>query len=281
MTASDLTAAERKAIRRLLEFPRFELIPLDGAIEHAAFLPDGAEVSVTSSPGRTLEDTLDFCAALADLGYRPVPHLAAHMTRDIRHVAALLTRMAKLEIEDALVIGGDGAVTGDFCDAVALLRAMEDIGHDLRIDIAAYPEGHPAFGRDVASASLIEKQPHAHRMVTQLCFDGGAIVRWLDSARVAGIMLPAVVGLAGVGDRLRLMRIATRIGVGDSARFLSKHRGLVRAFVRPGRYSPESVLEGLISSFADETAGVTGVHIYTFNQVAATERWRHSYLESL
>jgi methylenetetrahydrofolate reductase (NADPH) len=47
----------------------------------------------------------------------------------------------------------------------------------------------------------------------------------------------------------------------------------------PGGYSPDRLLEGLIPSLADHESNIQGLHIYTFNEVEATETWRREMLE--
>ena len=45
-----------------------------------------------------------------------------------------------------------------------------------------------------------------------------------------------------------------------------------------GVYRPTGLLEKLAPLIADPTADIIGLHIYTFNQAAATEEWRLRYL---
>ncbi|MDX6366309.1 MAG: methylenetetrahydrofolate reductase, partial [Nocardioidaceae bacterium] len=46
----------------------------------------------------------------------------------------------------------------------------------------------------------------------------------------------------------------------------------------PGGYSPERFLQKSVGFLADETMNVTGLHVFTFNQVAETETWRQQLL---
>ena len=277
-----LTTEQRAAIRKLLEHPKFEIIPMKNAIAQSEHLPEGATVSVTASPAKTLEDTLDLAAELADRGHRVIPHLSARMVRDRGHLESLLARIAVLGFRDVFVIGGDAEHPGEFFDAGALLRAIADVGAEFdSVGIGSYPEGHHVFDEDTARRALHDKRPFADYMTTQMCFDADAICTWLRAMRADGITLPVQIGLAGVAERLKLLRISARIGVGQSMKFLSRHRGLLRSFVDPGGYSPDELLEDLAPILVDQEAAVTGVHIYTFNQIDTTERWRHQYLESL
>ena len=48
-----------------------------------------------------------------------------------------------------------------------------------------------------------------------------------------------------------------------------------------GFYRPDGLLEGLAPHVADPAAGIVDLHLYTFNAVEATERWRRRYLIAL
>lgn len=281
MDLTDLSPTATAAIARLLGEPLFEVIPLSNISEQAGHLPAGARVSVTASPNKTLDDSLDLAADLTDRGFRVTPHLSAHMTRDMAHLEHLLDRIEAIGLTTAFVVGGDATDSGGFHDGLALLEGMRRIGHNLTLGIPAYPEGHPDIPDHVLAESLASKQPHAVWMTSQMCFDGDAVRKWLDSARASGIQLPLVLGLPGVADRLKLLRISSRIGVGRSLSFLRKNTGLMSAFVRPGGYDPAELLGELGDYLADPVAAITGVHIYTFNQCDTTEAWRQQVLEAL
>ncbi len=279
---SGLTVEGRAALRRILEHPKFEVLPLKNVLGQVRHLPDGARVSVTASPTKTLEDTLDLAAELRMRGFDVVPHLSARMTHDRDHLGALLGRMEDLEISRVFLVGGDAPQRGVFPDGYSVLRAMDDLGHHLtEIGVPSYPEGHAVIPDDNLRAALHDKQPHASYMTTQMCFDGQAIVDFVAASRADGISLPVRIGIPGVADRLRLLKISTRIGVGQSVRFLSKNRGLVSRFIKPGGYAPEELLESLGQAWCDPEASIIGVHIYTFNQCETTERWRQEYLATL
>jgi len=48
-----------------------------------------------------------------------------------------------------------------------------------------------------------------------------------------------------------------------------------------GFYKPTGFVEELAPLIGDEAARVTGLHLYTFNAVEATESWRQGMLASL
>jgi len=272
----------RDAIRRVLANPIFELIPLKNVIADASHLPQGATVSVTASPAKGMEATMDLCEELSEMGFDVVPHLSARLTEDRQELETILERSRSLQMTRAFVVGGDAADPGEFLDGYSLLSAMQEIGHPFsEIGIPSYPEGHAEIPDDALDQALLDKQPFADSMTTQMCFSGEAIEGWAKRQRAAGVTLPLILGMPGVADRMRLLKISARIGVGDSLRFLRKNTGAAAKFVMPGGYNPAELLEEVGSTLDDPEMDVTGVHVYTFNSCEATEEWRLGYLEEL
>jgi methylenetetrahydrofolate reductase (NADPH) len=99
--------------------------------------------------------------------------------------------------------------------------------------------------------------------------------------RSRGITLPLLVGLPGPIDRTKLLGMATKIGVGESTRFLAKNKRLFAGLAAPGGFTGERFLEQVASAVAPPTALVEGLHVFTFNQIAETEAWRTSMIERL
>lgn len=279
---ADLPSDQRAAIVALLRAPTFELIPLKNAHEQAAFLPDGSLVSVTASPAKGIEATVELAEQLASVGHRPVVHLSARMIRDRAHLRTLLDRLAAGGLDRAFVVGGDADEPGEFRDALSLLRAMAEMGHALReIGIGCYPDGHPDIPDDALVGALHAKAPYASYMTTQMCFDPRKIGGFIAARRSEGIALPVHLGLPGVAEVAKLALISARIGVKDSKRFMRKNVRLVGQLVRPGGYRPDGLLESLGATLADPSAKVDDLHVYTFNQVETTEEWRRGYLRAL
>jgi methylenetetrahydrofolate reductase (NADPH) len=276
------TSESRDAIVRIHEDPVFELLPLKSAADQIAFLPPGALVSVTSSPAKGLMATVEFAEALAEQGFRVVPHIAARMVRDRAQLAEIKSRLAAAGIDRLFVPGGDATEPGEFADGLALLRALADAGHLFReIGVPCYPEGHASIPDEALLASLRAKAEIATYMTSQLCYNPEAIGTWLGARRAEGIVLPLNIGLPGVAPLAKLIQISARIGVSDSRRFLAKNTGLVARVLRPGGFKPDGLLDGIGPIAADPVAGVRTIHLYTFNQVASTEAWRRRYLERL
>jgi len=278
-----ISASGTEALARLLSAPTFELVPLKNAMDHAAFLPPGARVSVTASPIKGMEATVALCEQLQVAGFRAVPHVSARMVRDRVHLRSLVARLQGAGIDRAFIVGGDAKTHGSYADGLSLLREMNEIGHSLaEIGIPCYPQGHPFIGDGPLLDSLREKATYASYMTTQLCFDPGAIASWLAARRSEGMSLPAHIGVPGVTDPYRLLAISARIGVVDTHRFLTKNIRFVARLVRSGGFfKPDALLEGLASHVAENGAGISDLHLYTFNAVEPTESWRRGYLASL
>ncbi|WP_020501337.1 methylenetetrahydrofolate reductase [Sciscionella marina] len=270
MTESLTRAGKRRVQAALLAAPRYEVMPLRGALDKAAELPPGATVTVTSSPSRGVLETIELAESLGALGFDAVPHLAARLVTDGAELADLLDRIAAAGIRDVFVVGGDGArPLGEFENGLDLLRAMAELGkRPPRVGVPSYPDGHHAMSFTGMLDALEAKQEYADYTVTQLCFDADLVCRFAESARSRGIRLPIIAGVPGVVDPRKLLRVSMRIGVGDSVRFVRGNRSVAGKLLRPGGYRPDSLVRKLGAHGA-----ITGLHVYTFNHIGPTVRW--------
>ena len=278
----DLDTGERaRAVATLLRRPLFELIPLRDAIERAEALPAGAATTVTASPSHGIEATISLCEALIARGHDATPHLAAHMFRDRQHLQDVLDRCRRAGMSSAFVIGGDAKDRGELHDGLALLRAMQELGNPFTsVGVAGYPEGHPAIPEERLIDALLAKQEHATHVTTQMTFDGDAISSWIGRIRDAGVTLPVHVGVPGAVKVRRLVRIAARIGVGGSLRYLRKNQQLIQLLFRR-TFTADRLLRSLGPLLTDPEANIAGLHLFTFNQVEETVAWQRRLLEEL
>ena len=169
----------------------YEVIPLKSLPEAIQQLPNNARVSVTASPVKPLEDTLDVCAELLDLGHRPIPHLAARKVTDASHMRSIAARIKQLGLSEIFCIAGDAQDAGEYPDAMSLLRPLLDItaGEISAVGVSSYPDGHAFIDDSALHQALIEKQElfeeaevkgHAS---TQMCFSTNTIRSWLTTQR--------------------------------------------------------------------------------------------------
>jgi methylenetetrahydrofolate reductase (NADPH) len=277
-----LEAYQVEAMRQALLHPKYELIPLKNVLDQSEFLPEGATVSVTASPQKGMMETVDLTLELKRRGFDPIPHISARLTSDRTELQEILRRLDHGEVHKAFVVGGDGTDHGEFFDGLALLDAMEEIGHGLtEIGIPGYPEGHHIVDTPTITRALHDKLPYASYVTSQMCFVPDAISGWVRGLRESGVGLGLYIGIPGVAELTKLISLSIRIGVGPSARFLSKNKSLAGRLVRPGGYSPDDLIVGLAPLLADPVANVLGFHVYTFNRVETTEEWRMEMLTAL
>lgn len=271
-----VVAPAQSALARVLVDPTFELIPLKSAVEQASHIPAGRTVSITASPSHTIEATVELAVALEQAGLRAIPHLSARMIRDRAHLATILDRLADGGVDRAFVVGGDTDEPGEFLDGLSLLRAMADLGKlPAELGCPCYPQGHPFIPDDALLQALCDKAELVQYMTTQLCFDPKAIASFIVARRAEGIDLPVKLGVPGVAEIPKLLSISARIGVKGASKFVLKNAGFVGALLRSGGiYRPTQLMRQLAPLIADPDANVLGLHMYTFNNVGATEEWR-------
>jgi methylenetetrahydrofolate reductase (NADPH) len=273
-----------KAAGHLLSRPRFEVIPANSVEDLVLeWVPREVTVTVTASPRKGLEATLALAERLCGHGYRVVPHLSARLVVDDAHLSEIVARLIGCGVEDIFVPAGDAdRPLGRFESALALLRELDGLGRPFaHIGITGYPESHPEISDDVTVQAMWDKRQYATYIVSNLCFDAATVRRWIRRVRARGVDLPLYFGLAGPVDRARLLKVATKIGVGESARFLSGHAGWFLRMGAPGGYNPSRLLDRTGGALVDPVSIVEGIHVFTFNQIRQSEQWRESVLAAL
>ena len=118
---------------RLLENTRYEVLPTasieDKVLEH---VPVERTITVTASPSKGLEPTLDLAERLTGHGYVAVPHLAARMVRDRAELIEISERLTGKGITRVFVPGGDASPAGAYPDAFSLLEDLAAIGRPFK-----------------------------------------------------------------------------------------------------------------------------------------------------
>ena len=266
-----------------LRHARFEVLPLEGIEEQVlAHLGTDAKITVTASPRRGLEATVELTERLTAAGYATVPHISARLVRDRAHLTELIDRLHAGGVRELFVLAGDLVEpAGEFPGAVALLEAMgaRRAGFDA-IGITGYPESHHLISDEETIRAMFAKAPMATYIVSQLCFDAATIAAWIAEVRRRGTDLPIWIGVPGKVPHAKLLRVSMKIGLGESARFLSHHRNWIsRLVIR--QFKPDRLVRELTPCATDPAARVAGFHLYTFNEVARTERWRRATLARL
>ena len=153
--------AELRYRHDLIRGMHYELVPVNSVDDAIAALPAGTTVSVTCSPVKGIDATLEMTARLRALGHRAVPHLAARMVESPDHVTRIGQWLRTEGVDEIFVVGGDAdPPIGPFADALTFLRALLETDPGVRtVGVTAYPDGHPAIAPEVLDEARISVQP--------------------------------------------------------------------------------------------------------------------------
>lgn len=271
-------------LRTLLTTARYEILPTAGIVERVEeYVAPGREITITASTGLTLEATLSTAEQLQALGFRAVPHLAARMIHGRPELTEIVDRLAEAGVDRVFVPAGDATPpAGGYVGAHDLLIDLSSMAAPIQhLGVSAYPESHPVIPDDVTIQAMWDKRDYATHLVSNLCFDPSVVASWLARVRSRGIELPLILGIAGKVELGKLARVASKIGVGESTRFLRKNTATFTRMAKPGGYNPRKFLDKLAPVLDDPAMGVAGLHIYTFNQIKDTEVWRRKQVAAL
>ncbi|HKW58552.1 MAG TPA: methylenetetrahydrofolate reductase [Candidatus Dormibacteraeota bacterium] len=275
-----LRAEKGSTLALFLRTARYEVLPTEGVTDLvAARVPREVVIAVTASPRRGMRATVDVAARLAELGYHAVPHLSARLIRDEAELAGIVRHLKSAGITEVFVVAGDAPhPAGQFADSLSLIQALPPDHGFADIGVTGYPESHPFIDDDVTIQAMWDKRRVATYIVSNMSFDPETVKRWVERVRRRGVELPIYIGMAGVANPVRLLRVSTKIGVADAARFLRGHPSWVARMFRPGGYEPGRFLGAVMDGIAAPERRVAGLHVFTFNEIEPTERWRQEML---
>jgi methylenetetrahydrofolate reductase (NADPH) len=266
-------------LRTLVSGMRFEVLPLQGALARASRLPPGSQIAITADPDQGMEPTIELAVALAQAGFDVIPHLAAQMISDRADLVGVVERLEAVGIDSALVVGGVSDTPGEYSTAHELLEAIVDLDGPLQVfGIGGYPEGHHVIPDAAIDEAMEDKAPRAAWITTQICFDVERLEEWIRRQQAAGINVPIWVGVPGVADLTGLMSLGMRIGAGRSLDFMFQHPRLVTRLLRPGGRKASQLVQQIGELATDPELNIAGLHVFTYNQIRAAQRWRQGLL---
>lgn len=271
------------ARHRLIANARYEVVPLKSLHGQIPHLPAGSSVSVTCSPTKGIEPTLELSAELNGAGHHAVPHIAARLVEGREHVEKIAARLNEHEISEIFVVGGDPDPIGPYRDGLSLMRDLLPLCQSVRtVGVPAYPDHHTVIPDAALDEALLAKQAMITEMglvgfaSTQMCFNAKTIEHWLRRQRDRGMNLPIHLGVPGVVERTKLLSLGTRLGIGSSLRYLRKNSGAIVRMFSPSSYDPNKLIAPM-SRHADEL-GITALHVFTFNSIESTAAWQRKSL---
>jgi methylenetetrahydrofolate reductase (NADPH) len=271
------------ARHRLIASARYEVVPLKSLHDHIPHLPAGCSVSVTCSPTKGIEPTLELSAELNGAGHHAVPHIAARLVEGREHVEKIAARLNEHGITEIFVVGGDPDPIGPYADGLSLMRVLLPLCQTVRtVGVPAYPDHHTVIPDAALDEALLAKQSLIRELglegfaSTQMCFNAKTIENWLRRQRERGMDLPIHLGVPGAVDRTKLLSLGTRLGIGSSLRYLRKNSGAILRMFSPARYDPNKLISPM-SRHADEL-GISALHVFTFNSIESTAAWQRKSL---
>ncbi|MBT0772915.1 methylenetetrahydrofolate reductase [Kineosporia sp. J2-2] len=275
-------------IRTLLAGHSLEMTGKDvpHLIEARDSIPPGTRINVTFLENEDLPVRVEAARTVRESGFVPVPHLSA---RRLASPAALEEYLGALReagaCDQVFAVGGDPAVPhGPYPDALSIIRSGLLERHGVRhVSIAGYPEGHPGipdaelWAALTAKAAALREQQLDGAIITQFGFDVDPVLTWIERVRALGVTLPVRVGVPGPAGIRRLVRYATRFGVGTSAGIARKYGFSITNLI--GTAGPDVFLAELAGRLDAGRHGEVGVHFYTFGGIGATSRWIKDFQE--
>lgn len=223
--------------------------------------------------GSTREKTLATVTAIAAAGHAAAPHLSCvGSTRE--GIAEILATYRAQKIDRIVALRGDlpsgSAAAGEFRYASELVSFIRETqGPDWHIEVASYPEYHPAqryAARDLQH--YVDKiKAGADASITQFFFNPDAYFHFVEATRKLGAEAPVVPGIMPFHNYAKIAQFAQRDGIEIPRWVALKMEGYmddaasVRAF---GLDVVQALCEKLIAG------GAPGIHFYTMNQSALT-----------
>jgi len=141
-------------------------------------------------------------------------------------------------------------------------------GPDWIIEVAAYPEYHPAqrYAAQDLQHYVAKVQAGASAAITQFFYNADAYFHFVDATRRLGAEVPVVPGIMPIHNYAKIAQFAARDGIEIPRWVALKMEGFlddaasIRAF---GLDVVAALCERLIK-------GAPGIHFYTMNQSALT-----------
>ena len=280
-------SGKAKVISELIRNSSIELSDkLEDIVDGKGLLPYGMRVYIPSLPGQSFSSTLDKLRVLNEMGFDPVPHIAARRVGSREDLLEFLNKAVnECGVHHLLLVGGDlGHAIGPYQDAIDILRdgVLTDSGIT-EISLAGYPEGHPRISMDALDHSLNEKLELAANcnmdtsIITQFTFAPARIVDYCSRLARSIPQVPVYIGMVGPTDPLKLLKYAKICGVNASMRALNAMGFKAAKLVT--HTDPNEQIEVLGRYVATrDMPNVHGVHIFSFGGFKKSASWMSEHL---
>jgi methylenetetrahydrofolate reductase (NADPH) len=251
-------------------------------------IPQATRINVTFLENEEPEVRIEAARAVRESGFVPVPHLSARRLASQAMLEDYLGALQAIGAADQVfAVGGDPATPhGPYADALSVIESGVLQRYGVRsVSIAGYPEGHPDISEADLWSSLVDKaaaladQGLAGGIITQFGFDVDPVLSWIEQVRDRGVDLPIRVGVPGPAGIRRLVRYASRFGVGTSAGIAKKYGFSITNLL--GTAGPDKFIGELAARLDQDRHGEVKMHFYTFGGLGATSDWIAAYAQEV
>lgn len=208
--------------------------------------------------------------------FEPIPHLTC-VCQTKGEVGDILVDYAEAGIDNIMALGGDpprsrpeGCPESEFTHAIDLVGYIRGFsGRDFGIGVAGFPEGHPGTPNRVREMDYLKEKVDAGAdyICTQLFFDVGDFVDFVERCQIAGVDVPILAGVMPLLS-LRSVERVPELALG------SRYPAALQRRLATCR-SDADVAEVGIDWAAEQcerllSEGAAGIHLYSLNRIDAT-----------
>ena len=271
----------------VLRDPSLEMTGKDvpALLEAKHAIAPGSRINVTYLGNEDLPMRVAASKAVKENGFVPVPHISARRLHSEDELTEFLQALKDADvIESVFSVGGDPAEPfGPYPDSLSVIRSglLQQYGVQ-HVSIAGYPEGHPDIPTPVLWEHLVAKHAALQEaglgstVLTQFLFDIDATVKWIEEVREHGVDTFIRIGVPGPAGIQRLLKFATRFGVGANAMIVKKYGFSLTNLM--GTAGPNKFITELSQRLTPEH-GEVGLHFYAFGGLKATAEWIRDFQE--
>lgn len=228
----------------------------------------GAGGTTRSGTWKTVRETIQAT------GIPAAPHLSC-IDGTETSVGAMLDTYAASSIDRIVTLRGDlpdgvkqPSVFHNASDLVAFIR--ERYGDRFHLEVAAYPEYHPAAPSTRADLDYFARkaQAGADSAITQYFYNADAYFRFVDAIAARGVDIPIVPGIMPLTDFVQIARFSDACGA-EIPRWIRRpmeaygdDKASIQAF---GRDVVARLCQQLLAG------GAPGLHFYSLNKATEVE----------
>lgn len=241
--------------------------------------PDFISVTYGAGGSANCENTLEIAKRIKNVcGVESVVHLpCVNLTR--AQAESVLRQFKDSGVKNILALRGDKVEgiepSGEFLHASDLIAFIKDFngksGSDFEIYGACYPELHPESAdiyQDIRALKAKEEAGATH-FLSQLFFDNEKFYRFVERARLSGVISPLEAGIMPVTNKKSVERMVSL----TNAELPKKFTKMMEKYGE----SPEAIRDAGIAYAIDQivdlvTNGVEGIHLYTMNNPYVARR---------